>query len=262
MKKKSILVLIVIMLITICLVASGCWTKSVTETPTLGNMNYVFEKVVPSVLESTVRVSCKVANGVQGGSGVIVSSDGYVLTNYHVIKGALNNEVTIRIPSLNSKFETEHDAEIVKEIDDNSTYSKMDLALLKIKSVTASMNAFKPVTLKLDQVKWGEYGVIIGNPKQLGTSCAHAMVSNPSRRITQDIKEFGFTTDFITLDAPVNPGNSGGGFFDVNGKLAGLVTLRQDNKSTTSNKYVIFGIGYAIPAESIRGYLARHKIKL
>lgn len=264
MKRKRIIVstLILILLLSICLIASGCWPKDVTETPTLSSPNFVFEKVVNKVLESTVRITCRVSNGTQGGSGVIVSTDGYVLTNYHVVKGAINNEATIKITSLSSKYETIYEAEILSEIEDNTSYSKMDLAVLKIKSFNSSIKGFTPVSLKSDKVTWGEYGVIIGNPKQLGTYCAHAMVSNPSRKVTHGIKQAGFVTDFITLDAPVNPGNSGGGFFDASGKLAGIVTLRQDNKTEGSNKDVIFGIGYAIPADSIRGYLARYKIKL
>ena len=63
------------------------------------------------------------------------------------------------------------------------------------------------------------------------------------------------------LVAPVNPGNSGGGFFDSNGKLAGIVTLRQYDKND-KNEYVTFGIAYAIPAESIVGYVKRYGITM
>lgn len=259
MKKKKIFVLVVLLLAVIILTASGCISKNITEYPTLGNASYLYEKVVGKVLGSTCTVTCRISNGVQGGSGVVVSSDGYVLTNYHVIKGAIG-DVTIRFADPNTSYETEYKAKIIKEIEDGTSYSKMDLALLKIQT---TLSNFVPVTLKAEKVVWGECGVIIGNPRQLGTMCAQAMVSNPSRRITHGIKEANFTTSFISLDAPVNHGNSGGGFFDANGRLAGIVTLRQQDDSTSnSNENVIFGIGYAIPVTSIKGYLARHSITL
>lgn len=269
MKKKSVIFLIVLMLFTVVVSVCACTTQNITEYPVLENANFAFEKVVSDVLGSTVTITCKVSSGVQGGSGVVVSSDGYILTNYHVVQGAIGNSAKVMFVNEDKPdYGVEYEAEILAEKNDGTKYAKMDLAVLKIKSLNSGLSAFTPVKLKSEKVVWGECGVIIGNPKQLGSMCAHAMVSNPSREMAHKItttigktKEVNLVTDFITIDAPVNPGNSGGGFFDSKGNLAGIVTLRQYDQSS-ANINVVFGIGYAIPASSIKGYLARYDINL
>ena len=180
--------------------------------------NFIFEKVVGEVIDSTVTISCTTSGGTSGGAGVVVSADGYVLTNNHVVKDSTTKTADIRFAN------GEYCQAIILSEKNSGNLASLDLTLLKI--TDRIKNDFKPVKLKEEDVKWGEYGVIIGNPKQLGTLCAHAMVSNPKRLMQHSIKTI-HSTEFITLDAPVNPGNSGGGFFDASGKLAGIVTLRQ-----------------------------------
>ncbi|MDE6967154.1 MAG: trypsin-like peptidase domain-containing protein [Clostridia bacterium] len=266
MKKKGIFIVICV-LIVLCATLTGCFTKDITEEVNLSNANFIFEKVVGKVLESTVTITCSTNSGTSGGAGVVVSSDGYVLTNYHVVQGATSIRVGFTDPNNPDNVKYEY-ADYIKELNDSSKYAKMDLALLKINSSLLGKSEFTPVKLKEKDVKYGEYGVVIGNPKQLGNLCAHAMVSHPSRTVNHTInstigksKEVNLTTDFIIIDAPVNPGNSGGGFFDASGNLTGIVTMRQYD-ATSDNKNVVFGIGYAIPASSIKGYLARYKINI
>ncbi len=270
MKKKIVLLLILVLSI-FCIAATGCVTNQVDETVVLTeeNASLVFSKVAEQVHGSTVSITCNVNGNTAGGAGVVVSTDGYILTNYHVVKGARDNKVWVHFTDKENPNSTRsYSATIVAEKKDRTDYAKMDLALVKLDSFSASTLDLVPVKIKSEKVKWGEYGIVIGFPKQLGSLVSHAMVSNPSRKILHQIedtlnttKEVNLKTEFITLDAPVNPGNSGGGFFDSNGKLAGIVTLRQYGDGT-ANKDVVFGIGYAIPASSISGYLERYGIRL
>ena len=258
MKRKSIVLILVLILSILCITATGCFTKNVTEEVNVANNNFAFENVVGEVINSTVTITCVTDNGTSGGAGVVVSSEGHILTNYHVISGA--RSVTVRFADAEESEYSglAYNADIVSEIKDGSAYTNMDLALIKIRGSLSTK--FKPVKIKTEQVKWGEYGVIIGNPKQVGSLCAHAMVSNPSRLMEHKVKVV-HKTEFITLDAPVNPGNSGGGFFDSNGKLAGIVTLRQYDDSE-ANKNVVFGIAFAMPANTVNKYLQRYGINL
>ncbi len=260
MKKKSI-IFIVLILVVICITASGCFTKEITENVDIQNANFVFEKVAGEVIESTVTISCPTGNGgtTSGGAGVVISEDGHILTNYHVIKEHASSIVYVTFAETNNSTTSgkTFTADILKE-KNIGELAKYDLAVLKIRGLFNS--DFKPVKIKANPVKWGEYGVIIGNPKQIGSLCAHAMVSNPKMKISHNVRGLHYI-DFITIDAPVNPGNSGGGFFDSQGRLAGIVTLRHYDDSN-SNKNVIFGIGYAIPAECVVSYLKAYDIKL
>lgn len=257
MKKKLFLTALVMLII--CIAACGCITQNVTEEVKLENSNFAFEKVVSSVIESTVTITCQnESGGTSGGAGVIVTSDGYIVTNYHVVRGDNDGKANVVITSANG-VNAYYTATILPEINDNTDFAKMDLAVLKINSVAGVH--FKPVTFKQNEVTWGEFGVMIGNPKQLGSLCAHAMVSNPKKTIQHKIK-YTHNVDCIVLDAPVNPGNSGGGFFDASGNLAGIVTLRQYDDSS-ANQNVTFGIAYAIPSQTVYNYLQRYtQIKL
>lgn len=267
-KHKALYLMLIVVLIisTLAILLTGCFKKNITENVTVDNANLVFSKIAENLLDSTVTVTCNVSGGgTSGGSGVVITSDGYVITNYHVVQNAINGKATVAFTDKeNPNITTRYTAKILNEKNDGSQYSKMDLAVLKIDS----NQTFIPAQIKSEAVKWGEYGIIVGNPKQLGSLCAHAMVSNPKRTMSHNIpstynqvKEVKLTTEFMMLDAPVNPGNSGGGFFDSNGKLAGIVTLRQYDNSE-ANENVTFGIAYAIPAESIVGYVKRYGITM
>lgn len=243
--KKRLSVLGVILLLVVCTTILACCT---TQNINIESGNFAFEKIAAKAVQSSVRVTC--GNG--GGSGVIVSKDGYVITNDHVVAGSTEAIIHL-VDAANPDKYFEYKAEVVAEIKDDTDYAKMDLALLKIKDV----RKFTPVEFNVEDVKFGDYGVMVGNPKQIGILCEKAMVANPKVLLNhQDLK-----MNYIALDAPVNSGNSGGGFFDANGKLAGIVTLRQYD-SSNSNSNVVFGIGYAIPALKVKGYLARYKISV
>ena len=156
------------------------------------------------------------------GSGVIISSDGYILTNNHVVDGA--KEVTVTLAD-----KQEYKAKVV------GLDPKTDLAVLKI-------NAKKPLpSAKLgdsDTLKVGEWVVAIGNPFGLSRTVTSGIVSAKERVIGA-----GPYDDFIQTDASINPGNSGGPLFNMTGEVVGINTAIIPQGQ---------GIGFAIPVNTAK----------
>ncbi len=157
------------------------------------------------------------------GSGVIVSKDGYILTNYHVVAGA--NEITIKT-SDNKSFE----AVIV------GSDSLADVAVVKIKEKVKNL----PVAFlgNSDKLRPGDWAVAIGNPFSLSSSVTLGIVSALGRTASNNSNSY---QNFIQTDAAINPGNSGGALVNINGELIGINTMIY----TQSGGYM--GIGFAIP---------------
>ena len=158
------------------------------------------------------------------GSGVIISTDGYILTNNHVISGA--EKISVRL-----RNGEEYDAELIGKD------SKTDIAIIKIdaKNLTAakigdSAKAFV-----------GDFVLAIGNPLgKLGGTVTYGYISALEREITID----GSTMNLMQFDAAVNPGNSGGGLFNINGELIAVVSAK-------STGYDVEGLGFAIPVNDV-----------
>lgn len=159
------------------------------------------------------------------GSGVIISEDGYIVTNNHVIKDASEIEIT-----LNNK--QSYKAKLI------GTDSKMDIALLKIDAgeklpYTAFANS--------DSVKIGEWVLAVGNPYNLTSTVTAGIVSAKARNLdTSGIQSF------IQTDAAVNPGNSGGALVNARGELIGINTMI----SSMTGSYV--GYSFAVPSNIAR----------
>ena len=153
------------------------------------------------------------------GSGFIISSDGYVLTNHHVIAGA--QKIMVRLTDGKS-----YKAKVIGKD------SKLDLALLKIDA-----KGLHPVKLgDSDKSRVGDWVIAIGNPFGLGQTVTAGIVSAKGRVIGE-----GPYDDFIQTDAAINPGNSGGPLFNVKGEVIGINTAIY-TRSGGNN-----GIGFAIP---------------
>src|SRR5262245_61355372 len=167
------------------------------------------------------------------GSGFVISADGFVVTNNHVIDGANRIQVSF---DKDNKF----DAELI------GTDQRTDVALLKIK---ASQNfPFVKFAEKLPRV--GDWVVAVGNPFGLGGTVTAGIVSAQGRDIGA-----GPYDDFIQIDAPVNRGNSGGPTFDVDGKVIGV------NTAIYSPSGGSVGIAFAIPAAPVNTVVAQLKDK-
>lgn len=193
------------------------------------------EDVAGAVADSVVEIITEVVstNSFMGqyisqgaGSGVIFTTDGYIVTNHHVIDGASNVTVTLRNG-------TSYTAKIVG--DDPQS----DLALLKIDATGLTPAV---VIENSDNLKVGQTAIAIGNPLgQLGGTVTSGIVSALDREIDID----GETMTLLQTSAAINPGNSGGGLFDINGNLIGIVNA----KSSGSD---IEGLGFAIPANTVK----------
>ena len=160
------------------------------------------------------------------GSGVIISEDGYIVTNNHVIKDATELEVTLN----NNKS---YKAKLI------GTDSKMDIALLKI---NADEKLPYSTFADSDQVKVGEWVLAVGNPYNLNSTVTAGIVSAKARNLdnTNSIQSF------IQTDAAVNPGNSGGALVNTRGELIGINTMI----SSPTGSYT--GYSFAVPSNITR----------
>lgn len=162
------------------------------------------------------------------GSGVIVSKDGYILTNYHVVKGA--DEIEVKT-SDNRSF----DAKII------GVDSLSDVAVIKISEDVKDL----PVAYlgDSDKLRPGDWALAIGNPFSLSSSVTMGIISALGRTAGNDANSY---QNFIQTDAAINPGNSGGALVNIDGELIGINTMIY----TRSGGYM--GIGFAIPINMAR----------
>ena len=164
---------------------------------------------------------------VSSGSGVIVSEDGYIVTNNHVIDGAAQLKVT-----LNDK--RSYSAKIIAQ--DPST----DIAVLKIDESGLNWLPFGDS----DSLKLGEWVLAIGNPFNLTSTVTAGIISAKARNLDVNNSEFRIES-FIQTDAAVNPGNSGGALLNTRGEIVGINTVI---KSPTGS---YAGYSFAVPASIV-----------
>lgn len=163
-------------------------------------------------------------NQVNSGSGVIITSDGYIITNNHVIEGA---------------------DEIVVTLEDNKSYKSRligrdpvtDIALLKIDANNLPYLTFG----NSDSLRLGEWVIAIGNPYNLRSTITAGIVSAKGRSMPATGEEFKIES-FIQTDAAVNPGNSGGALVTTRGELVGINTAI----ATRTGSYT--GYSFAVPS--------------
>ena len=159
------------------------------------------------------------------GSGIILTSDGYIVTCKHVVDGAETIKVILN-------DDTEYDAKLI------GSDTRSDLAVLKIEATGLS-----PATLgDSDMLTVGEDVIAIGNPLgELRGTATSGIISALSREVTVE----NTTMSLIQTDAAISPGNSGGGLFNASGSLVGIVNA----KASSSNSE---GLGFAIPVSSVK----------
>ena len=167
------------------------------------------------------------------GSGVIVSPDGYVLTNYHVVEGADQIEIALDNGRTHKAQPVGGDPET-------------DLAVLKLLPGKDGAQAFPAIDLgRMEDVGVGDVALAIGNPFGVGQTVTMGIISALGR------SHLGINTfeNFIQTDAAINPGNSGGALVDVNGRLIGI------NTAIYSRSGGSLGIGFAIPISTVRSVM-------
>ena len=210
--------------------ASGGSATSTSSTG--GSLSDVASAVTPSVVVVTTEQIVtdnyfwggqQVLSG--AGSGVILTTDGYIVTNYHVVEGAQQITVTLH---------------------DDSTYTatvvgsdqQSDIALLKIEAT-----GLTPAVLgDSDNVQVGEVVIAVGNPMgTLGGTVTDGIVS----ALNRDISVEGNEMTLMQTSAAISPGNSGGGLFNTNGELIGIVNAKYSDEDAE-------GLGFAIPVNAMK----------
>ncbi|HEY0340324.1 MAG TPA: trypsin-like peptidase domain-containing protein, partial [Steroidobacteraceae bacterium] len=191
----------------------------------------VRERVAPSLGEMFGEMLPRYRGRIERslGSGVIVDTEGHIVTNHHVIA----NADTVRVQLEDGRVA---DAHIVGRDPDT------DLAVLKIDLSPLPVATFG----RSDQLKVGDVVLAIGNPIGLSHTVTHGIVSATSRQ------QLGIAPleDFIQTDAPINFGNSGGALVDSSGALIGI------NTAIVAKNLGVEGIGFAIPVNMVRGVLS------
>ena len=218
-----------------------------TTVSVTGGEKLTFPQVYKANVDSCVSInvsSTKVGYNIFGqpvqreavssGSGFILTADGYIVTNCHVVSGATGVQVTL-------DDGTVYSAEVV------GSDADYDIAVLKVDPGDTKL---KPVVLgSSDSLEVGEEVSTIGNPLgELTFSLTHGIVSCLDREINLD----GTPFNMIQVDTAINPGNSGGPLFNSYGEVVGIVTAKT---SSTGNGTAAEGLGFAIPIDDVLNML-------
>lgn len=205
----------------------------------------VAEKVQPSIvgiqIEYNVNSFFGQSTATATGSGIIISEDGYILTNNHVVSGSTSSsyyEVTdaksVKVTLYND--ETVYDAKIVGKDD------KTDLAVIKIEKTGLT----KAELGDSNTVKVGEFVMAVGCPLGLNTTVTQGIISAVDRTVTAEGNKY----TVLQTDAAINSGNSGGALVNSKGQVIGINTLKLSGSG-------IEGIGFAIPISSTTEVVAQ-----
>ena len=238
----------------VCLLTWPLGAQSVarpSRTNALHDLNAAIESLTAAVAPSVVQVLVSGFRPVDGagrgdaglilgrqrsmGSGVIIDTDGYIVTNAHVVSGAQQVRVVLRgagsptdpFQSLTAEYETTVPATILGVAKD------IDLALLKI-----DVTGLRALPLAdYNRIRQGELVFAFGNPEGLRNSMTMGVVSSTARQLDPDSPNV-----FVQTDAPINPGNSGGPLVNADGELVGINTFIVSESGGSQ------GLGFAIPS--------------
>ena len=198
----------------------------------------VAKKVTPSVVG--IRTTTSVTNFFGGssestgeGSGVVYSSDGYIITNYHVVSGAISNKSASKIEVFVDSLDLDsYEASVV------GYNINTDLAVLKINASGLTAAEFTDSS----DLKVGQYVITVGNPGGLEfmDSVTYGVISGLDRVVSSDSE-----VKLIQTDAAINPGNSGGALVNVKGQLVGI-----NSSKIVSEEFE--GMGFAIPSNTVK----------
>lgn len=222
-------------------------TAKRSDLPTISQLStpsdaMTIPDIVNKVSPSVVGVSCLLNNGTATGTGIILSSDGYIVTNAHVISGA--KAISVVLPEDYYKDESSENSDSSSSNDEQYTYeatligsdTQTDIAVLKIEKTgltTAEIG-------KSSDIVVGEAAIVIGNPLgfDLSGTVTSGIISATDRKLTIEEK----TMNLIQTDASINSGNSGGPLINAYGQVIGITSAKV---SSTYGE----GLGFAIPVD-------------
>ena len=218
------------------------------STTAASDVSAVAAKALPSVVQVTVTLP----NGQDVGSGVVVSADGRILTNNHVVSDAANGKLTVTLSDGRTVSAT-----VVK------TDPTHDLALIQ----AGGVSGLTPATLgDSDQVKVGDQVVAIGSPEGLQGTVTSGIVSALNRAVNAPAEgsrnpyartgntESTVHYQAIQTDASINPGNSGGPLLNAAGQVIGINSAIYSPAADSGSAGSV-GIGFAIPSNQVRSFL-------
>ncbi len=206
-------------------------TKDRTEDENAMSAQEVYAKVAPSIVGIVTYNPSKglISSGAGQGSGIIMTEDGYIITNAHVIGNSDKYNVTVVIGN------KEYQAKVV------GFDIRTDLAVVKIDANGLSPAAFG----NSDQLAVGEWVLAIGNPGGLefSNSLTRGLVSALNRSLKSENSSVNSSSKFIQTDAAINPGNSGGALVNMYGQVIGINTAKVKDFE---------GMGFAIPINTAK----------
>jgi putative serine protease PepD len=218
---------------------AGRTTSPVVSTPAGGTADGSVEQVAQQVLPSVVKIDVSSGQEAGSGSGIILSSDGQILTNNHVVEVA-GQSGTIRV-SFNDGTSTP--ARIL------GTDPLTDTAVIQAQNV----DGLTPATIgKSSELRVGQSVVAIGSPFGLESTVTSGIVSALDRPVAVGSDAQGNSTTYpaIQTDAAINPGNSGGALVDMNGNVVGINSSIR-TASATQEEAGSIGLGFAIPIDFV-----------
>ncbi len=206
-------------------------TKDRTDDENAMSAQEVYAKVAPSIVGIVTYNPSKglISSGAGQGSGIIMTEDGYIITNAHVIGNSNKYNVTVVIDN------KEYQAKVV------GFDVRTDLAVVKIDT-----NGLSPATFgNSDQLAVGEWVLAIGNPGGLefSNSLTRGLVSALNRSLKSENSSVNSSSKFIQTDAAINPGNSGGALVNMYGQVIGINTAKVKDFE---------GMGFAIPINTAK----------
>lgn len=187
-----------------------------------------FQEIYDKVLPSVVGVQAYSARGGSTGTGVILTEDGYIITNHHILSGRSAVEIVL-------SDETVYEARLV------GSDAESDLAVLKIDAAGLTAAEFG----NSDQLQVGDIVVAIGNP--LGFELFGTMTDGIVSAINRDVRVEGYSMNLIQTTAALNSGNSGGALINSCGQVIGITNMKMMSSYST-----IEGLGFAIPSVSAK----------
>ena len=194
------------------------------------SLQTIYERCVPSVVAVTAFVDEKSDDSYFWGSGIVLTEDGYIVTNSHVIEGACRARITLW-------NDEEYDALLV------GYDSRSDIAVLKIDAHGLIPAEF----CDGEKLAVGQSVVAIGNP--LGREFRSTMTEGIISGIDRDIHYNGTTLTLLQTSTPINEGNSGGPLFNLCGQVIGITNMKMSNRYSGVS---IEGVGFAIPSRTVK----------
>jgi S1-C subfamily serine protease len=221
-------------------VSTSATTKSTTTTTSAASSSNTLqtqqEAAIAKIEPSVVELDVTTAQGEQIGSGVIINSNGDIITNNHVVSG----EQTIMVVLSNGSKEQ---GQLVGSVtaDDLAVVQIQPYANMVVAQIASSSN-----------LTVGQEVLAVGNPLGITETATNGIISALNRSVTEST---GVTiADAIQTDAPINPGNSGGALVNLQGQLVGIPTLAAIDTETNT---VANGVGFAIPSSLVQTALTQ-----